>query len=230
MVMVAVVVVVEPLVLLALAALVVLVAVFAGFAAVGFLVGMHSPERGVRVLRRTVWISRNTGWSRGLSSGDYARLTAEADAQVLVALLHLRDLAAGLPRRFSIVSEMRDVRSRDLAEVAQADDFIISDRFIGLLLAQVAENADLAAVFADLFDPDGAEIYLRPASDYVVPGREVDGHTLLVAGVRRGEVVIGVRIAVRTTPGQREGIFVNMRKSTRLTLTAEDRVIVLAEA
>lgn len=160
---------------------------------------------------------------------DRIAAATDADAQVLVALLHLRDLAAGLPRRFSIVSEMRDVRSRDLAEVAQADDFIISDRFIGLLLAQVAENADLAAVFADLFDPDGAEIYLRPASDYVVPGREVDGHTLLVAGVRRGEVVIGVRIAARTTPGQSAGIFVNMRKTTRLTLTAEDRVIVLAE-
>jgi len=159
------------------------------------------------------------------------RITAatEADAQVLVALLHLRDLAEGLPRPFSIVSEMRDVRSRDLAEVAQADDFIISDRFIGLLLAQVAENADLAAVFADLFDPEGAEIYLRPASDYVIPGREVDGHTLLAAGVRRNEVVLGVRIAARTTPGQAEGIFVNMRKSTQLTLMAEDKVIVLAE-
>lgn len=153
----------------------------------------------------------------------------EADAQVLVALLHLRDLAEGLPRPFSIVSEMRDVRSRDLAEVAQADDFIISDRFIGLLLAQVAENADLAAVFADLFDPEGAEIYLRPASDYVVPGREIDGHTLLAAAARRGEVVLGVRIAPRTGSGPRAGIFVNRRKSERMTLTPEDRVIVLAE-
>ena len=156
----------------------------------------------------------------------------EADAQVLVALLHLRDLAAGLPRPFSIVSEMRDVRSRDLAEVARADDFIISDRFIGLLLTQVAENAELAAVFADLFDPEGAEIYLRPASDYVALGRELDGHTLLAAGARRGEVVIGVRLAPRATPApnQPEGILINPRKSTRLSLTRDDQVIVLAEA
>ena len=48
----------------------------------------------------------------------------------------------------------------------------------------------------------------------------------------RGEVVIGVRIAPRTTknPGQREGIFVNLPKSTRLSLTGDDQVIVLAEA
>ncbi len=156
----------------------------------------------------------------------------EADAQVLVALLHLRDLAAGLPRPFSIVSEMRDVRSRDLAEVARADDFIISDRFIGLLLAQVAENAELAAVFADLFDPEGAEIYLRPASDYVALDRELDGHTLVAAGARRGEVVMGVRIAARAATGTapHDGIIVNPRKSTRLSLTRDDQVIVLADA
>lgn len=162
---------------------------------------------------------------------DRISAATEADAQVLVALLHLRDLAAGLPRPFSIVSEMRDLRSRDLAEVARADDFIISDRFIGLLLAQVAENADLAAVFADLFDPEGAEIYLRPAGDYVALDREIDGHTLVAAGARRGEVVIGVRLAARgTNASARDRILVNPRKSTRLSLTREDQVIVLAEA
>ena len=165
---------------------------------------------------------------------DRIEAATEADAQVLVALLHLRDLAArfsdGLARPFSIVSEMRDVRSRDLAEVARADDFIISDRFIGLLLAQLAEDADLAAVFADLFDPEGAEIYLRPASGYVVTGRELDIHTLVESAARRGEVLIGVRIA-RPGPGQpSHGVLVNPRKTTRLTLAPADQVIVLAES
>lgn len=161
---------------------------------------------------------------------DRIEAATEADAQVLVALLHLRDLASGLARPFSIVSEMRDVRSRDLAEVARADDFIISDRFIGLLLAQLAEDADLAAVFADLFDPEGAEIYLRSAAGYVVPGREVDGHTLIAAAARRGEVLIGVRVA-RPGPGQpSHGVLVNPRKSTRMTLTPADQLIVLAES
>jgi voltage-gated potassium channel Kch len=154
----------------------------------------------------------------------------QADAQVLVALLHLRDIAAGLDRPFSVVSEMRDVRSRDLAEVARADDFIISDRFIGLLLAQVAENPDLAAVFADLFDPEGVEIYLRPASDYIQGEREIDGYTLIEAGRRKGEVVIGVRIARDSLDASKGfGIVVNPRKSARMRLGPADRVIVIAE-
>lgn len=174
---------------------------------------------------------------------DRIEAATEADAQVLVALLHLRDLAANansgltpalganLPARpFSIVSEMRDVRSRDLAEVARADDFIISDRFIGLLLAQLAEDADLAAVFADLFDPEGAEIYLRPAASYVVTGRELDMHTLVESAARRGEVLIGVRIARPGPDLPAHGVLVNPRKTTRLTLAPADQVIVLAES
>lgn len=199
--------------------------------------GLQNVELGHRVGdisdRRVLDALDLRSWHHVMVVPDDRILAAtEADAQVLVALLHLRDLAAGLKRPFSIVSEMRDVRSRDLAEVARADDFIISDRFIGLLLAQVAENAGLAAVFADLFDPEGAEIYLRPASDYVVPGREIDGHTLVAAGARRGEVVIGVRVAATPpgTPGQPDGIRVNPLKSRRLALTREDQVIVLAEA
>ena len=82
-----------------------------------------------------------------------------ADARTLVALLHLRDIAAATGHGFSIVSEMLDVRNRSLAEVTRADDFIVSDRLISLYLTQVAENKRLSAVFDDtsvseIFDGD----------------------------------------------------------------------------
>ena len=50
---------------------------------------------------------------------------------------------------------MLDLRNRALAEVTRADDFIVSDRLVSLLMAQVAENPQLNAVFADLFDAGG---------------------------------------------------------------------------
>ena len=42
----------------------------------------------------------------------------KADAQALITLLHLRDMAEKSSRDFSIVSEMLDIRNRNLAEVA----------------------------------------------------------------------------------------------------------------
>ncbi len=62
---------------------------------------------------------------------------------------------------------MLDIRNRRSAEVSQADDFIVSDKLVSLLLTQVAENKQLHAVFQDLFISDGSEVYLWPASQYV---------------------------------------------------------------
>jgi voltage-gated potassium channel Kch len=152
-----------------------------------------------------------------------------ADARTLVALLHLRDIAAATGHRFSIVSEMLDVRNRSLAEVTRADDFIVSDRLISLYLTQVAENKRLSAVFEDLFNASGSELFLRPATDYVEPGRPVTFYTLTAAARQRSEVAIGYRLRALSTDATKDyGVIVNPRKSDPITLSADDRLIVLA--
>ena len=87
--------------------------------------------------------------------------------------------------------------NRELAEVARADDFIVSARVLSLLLAQIAETPDLADVFRDLFDADGAEIYLRDAGEYVALDREIGFATLQAAAQARDEVALGYRVAAR---------------------------------
>ena len=152
-----------------------------------------------------------------------------ADARTLVTLLHLRDIAATVGHPFSITSEMADVRNRSLAEVTRADDFIVSDRLISLLLTQISETKQLNAVFTDLFDSDGAEIYLRPAADYVQPGRTVTYATVVEAARRYGEVAIGYRLRAESGDADRAyGVHVNPAKSSQVTLGEPDKVIVLA--
>jgi voltage-gated potassium channel Kch len=153
-----------------------------------------------------------------------------ADARTLVTLLHLREIESESGRDFAIVSEMRDDRNRQLAEATKAEDFIVSDRLISLLLAQMSQSPHLQPVFADIFDTEGSEIYLKPVEDYVAVGGESSFATLVESARRRGEVAIGYR---RTGPGDREsagfGVVVNPPKSQRLTPAAGDRVIVIAE-
>ncbi len=154
----------------------------------------------------------------------------EADAQTLVTLLHLRRIAEQSGNTFSIVSEMLDVRNRDLAEITRADDFIVSDKLVSLLLTQIAENKQLAAVFADLFDPEGVELYLKPAGRYVQPGRPLNFYTVVEAARRRGEVAVGYRRAgCAGDADQGYGVKLNPPKSERITFTEDDRIIVLAE-
>ncbi|TBN56433.1 potassium transporter TrkA [Glaciihabitans arcticus] len=153
-----------------------------------------------------------------------------ADAKTLITLLHLRDIADESDLDLNIVSEMIDDRNRELAEVTRADDFIVSDKLISLMLSQLSEDKSLAEVFATLFSSVGSEIYLRAADLYVVPGTEVDFYTVLEAARRRGETAIGYRLAADSRNGDADyGVTVNPRKARRLSFLPGDKIIVLAE-
>jgi hypothetical protein len=153
----------------------------------------------------------------------------QADAHTLMTLLHLRDIADRRRLNYSVTSEMLDVRNRNLAEAARADDFIVSGRLISLMLAQVSENKQLNAVFADLFDPEGAEIYLKPVEGYLKPGGPLDFYTVLEAARLRGETAIGYRLhALAGDAGRSYGVVINPLKSAPVDFQPGDKIIVLA--
>jgi ion channel POLLUX/CASTOR len=154
----------------------------------------------------------------------------QADAKTLITLLHLREMSYRAGRDLSIVSEMLDNGNRELAEVTNADDFIVSDKLISLMLSQVSENKKLAQVFRLLFSSDGSELYLRPASSYVKPGVGINFYTVLEAARQRNEVAIGYRIQADARDASKAyGVKVNPKKSDRLNFAPEDQVLVLAE-
>ena len=154
----------------------------------------------------------------------------DADTRSLVTLLHLRDISDRGGHDFAIVTEMLDVRNRVLAEITRPDDFVVSDELISLMLSQVSENKHLNAVFTDLFDPEGSEIYLKPAADYVVLGQPVNFYNVVESARRRGEVAFGYRNANESkNASQSYGVVVNPDKSQPVTFGEKDRIILLAE-
>lgn len=155
----------------------------------------------------------------------------KADTRTLVTLLHLRDIETKTgANKYSIVTEMLDMRNRELAEITQADDFIVSDRLTSLLVAQVTENKDLAALFQDIFDADGSEIYLKPAAEYVALNRPMSYAHIVESARRRGHVAIGYRDAnLSGDASNGYGVRVNPPKNAQVSLSADDHVIVIAE-
>jgi len=154
----------------------------------------------------------------------------EADAKTLVTLLHLRDIALRDETPFSIVSEMLDLRNRELAEVAGVNDFIVSEHLVSLMMSQLSEDADLFTIFSDIFSPEGSEIYLKPASDYIETGKPVNFYTVTEAARRRSETAIGYRIMDESGDAEKSyGVHTNPKKSGMVTFEPEDKVIVIAE-
>jgi hypothetical protein len=156
--------------------------------------------------------------------------TQRADGKTLITLLQLRDIEEKSGVNLNVVSEMLDDRNRELAEVTNADDFIVSDKLISLVLSQVSENRELTHVFDELFSSRGSEIYLNPVDHYVTPGAAVDFYAILEAARRRGETAIGYRVAADARNSSRGyGVTVNPMKTAARTYAAGDKVIVLAQ-
>jgi K+/H+ antiporter YhaU regulatory subunit KhtT len=154
----------------------------------------------------------------------------EADAHTLVTLLHLRSISETTGKVINIVSEMLDIQNRELAEVTKADDFIVSDKFISLLMTQVSENKYLMRVFEILFNDNGSEIYLKPVNRYVKTDKEIDFYTVLESAKRKGETAIGYRISAEAFDSKKSyGIRVNPVKNERIKFSGADKIIVLAE-
>jgi len=156
--------------------------------------------------------------------------TQQADARTLVTLLHLRDIAERDEMPFSLVSEMLDLRNRELAEVARVDDFIVSGHLISLMLAQLSENVELFDVFQNIFEPEGAEIYLKPIRDYVETGQPVTFYTVVEAARRRGETALGYRVTAEANEAEKDyGVYTNPKKSEKVIFAPDDKIIVVAE-
>jgi hypothetical protein len=120
-----------------------------------------------------------------------------------------------------VVAEVIDSRNAVIAERTGADDLVVSDQLSSLMIAQLAERPELHQVLGGLFAADGPSISLKPA-DLYVPAERLTFASVVAAARAQGQVALGYRLA---EAGQ---VALNPPKSTAVTLSAADQVIILA--
>jgi voltage-gated potassium channel Kch len=154
----------------------------------------------------------------------------QADAQTLVTLLHLRNISTSSDKDLNIVSEMLDNQNRRLAEVTNADDFIVSDNVLSLLMSQVSENKYLMDVFYKLFGSKESGVYIKPVTGYLNLGQPVNFYTVLESARQQKEVALGYRIMARKNDENlAHGVVVNPLKTEMISFSKEDKIIVLSD-
>jgi hypothetical protein len=156
-----------------------------------------------------------------------AGITAsEADARTLLTMLLLQRSSTGGPYPLGrVVAEILDSRDVELAQATGADDFIVSDALSSYMIAQLAENPELDAVFTDLFDAEGSAIGVKPAGWYVATGQAVSFAQITAAARARGEIALGLRVVGADL--SETVVQVNPAKSESVTLDEHDRVVVI---
>ncbi|MFD9400636.1 NAD-binding lipoprotein [Streptomyces sp. NPDC060011] len=150
------------------------------------------------------------------------------DDWTLVTLLGLRLVEQRTGRDVRVVTELTDDRNRPLAPLNPGSDVIVSGELTGLLMAQIAQNPHLAAVFEELFSAEGNTICLRPAGDYVRVGTTATFATVVAAARDRGECAIGYRRRDQWALSPAHGVCLNPHKGERREWGAEDQVVVVA--
>ena len=149
----------------------------------------------------------------------------EADSKTLLLLLQLRDIASRMQIEFNITSEMHSVENQRLSKVAKVNDFVVGSTIANLILTQVSENRKLVALFEDLLDADGSEIYMKPAASYVQLNKTVNMYTLTEIAKNRGEIFVGYKKQDRNGLS----LITNPVKNTSVSFSDEDYLIVIAE-
>lgn len=152
----------------------------------------------------------------------------QSDARTLLTLLHLRKIAKREGAKLNIVSEMLDDRNRELAQTTDADDFIVSDNLVSLMLAQLAENQALRGIFDAVLTSEGSEIRLHPAEWYVKLNVPVDLNTVICSAIRHQESALGYSICKdQATDSRLYGVVLNPDRSEKVVFQQGDKIVVL---
>ena len=155
---------------------------------------------------------------------------ADADALTMLTMLQLNRLfeedGNGVdPTR--LVAEIIDSSKADIARVAAVDDLVVSDKLAALLMTQISENIELAPVFTDLFDADGASINLKPIEHFAPLGKEISFGELVAAAAAHGDSAIGIRVAANSAKDGSTGVELNPNKHTTYKPAAGDGLVVI---
>lgn len=158
----------------------------------------------------------------------------QTDARTLNTLLHLREISEIQGHDFAIVSEMLDDRNRELAEITNTDDFIVSVKLDSLMLAQISENRELRTIFEDLFSAGPPSIYIMLAEYYVELNRAVNFYTVMESARQQNQIALGYKLKNPNQTAQDEfmlayGVVVNPKKSNQVFFSEGDKIIVLSD-
>lgn len=165
-------------------------------------------------------------------SQDLAEQRADkVDSDTLIILLLLRKLRGDEELHTKIITQVLNSENQNIITQTDVDDFIISNKLITMILAQLSEEPRIKVLYDDIFSEDGSEIYVKPTSLYFenFPQKVRFGDLIHLAG-KREEICLGIRKGSLSKDAENNfGVRLNLAKDEAITLTEEDYLVVLSE-
>ena len=133
-----------------------------------------------------------------------------------------------------LITEVMDSENIDIILNSGVEDFMVSNQFVSQIMAQVSEEPLALNVYDDLFQAEGSELYIKPASFYF-NFAEKKSITMcygefIHAAQLRNEIILGLQIHSEEQDKKNMfGIVLIPNKDDEFTITEKDGFIALAE-
>ncbi|MFT6716508.1 MAG: hypothetical protein ACJA0Q_001150 [Saprospiraceae bacterium] len=171
-----------------------------------------------------------------LSQDPAEQIADKVDSDTLMILLLLRKIAKDLSivsadNKTKIITQVLDSDNQDLIIQTEVDDFIISNKLITMILAQISEEPKIKKLYDNIFEEDGSEIYVKPIAMYFdeFPVKETFA-SILEQVSKRDEICLGLRYnGLSKDPSKNFGIVLNPPKDEIILLGKDDFLVVLSE-
>ena len=144
-----------------------------------------------------------------------------ADTEVIFLLLNLREIRKRNGFKFNITVEMQKEHNQKLVNRIDHTDFLVNSSMASLLLAQLAENPELAGVFRELLSNEGNELYLKKMKKMSLKGTYTV-RELRLSMLNEGCILLG------DMDSEKHSTF-NRPLDDRVTLSTEDKLIVIGK-
>ena len=152
------------------------------------------------------------------------------DSDTLIILLLLRKVIKESDD-IHIITQVLNSENQEIITQTNVDDFIISNKLITMILAQLSEEALMKTFYDDIFSEDGSEIYVKPATLYfdTFP-QNISFADAFFCAQQRDEICLGIRKGhLSRSLDDNFGIKLNPEKDMALELNENDFLIVLSE-
>ena len=171
-----------------------------------------------------------------LSQDPEEKSAEKIDSDTLMILLLLRKIAKiekinVRKSKTKIITQVLNSDNQDLIIQTDVDDFIISNKLITMILAQLSEEPQIKKLYDDIFQEDGSEIYVKPASLYFeeLP-MKANFASIMGQARKREEICLGLRFGDLSKDAKANfGVSLNPQKDEVFEIGENDFLVVLAE-
>ncbi len=147
-----------------------------------------------------------------------------ADTFSLMQNLHLKSSLSEISilNKPRIVLQLNDGSKKNLIDIEDDNEFIVSDVLSSLLMTQLADNPKLKIIFDELFSVEGTIIHINPISEYldITSFSQVKVTDLIISCLSCNETFIGYI--------ENDELFLNPQKSTIINTLDSLSLVVLS--